>query len=118
MLDVESCRRRQLHLGSNFSHQNGLQNLPPNWGLENANKKETNRIHESVAPNWEPKLTSKRGVDIAAFWAEALAGLARFAKVHFVAISMMLGMEKQSESFLYIATYSGGTLTWSSSAFS
>ena len=40
MLDVESCRRRQLHLGSNFGPQNGLQNLPQNWRLENANKKE------------------------------------------------------------------------------
>ena len=29
-------RRHQLHLGSNFSPQNGPQNLPQNWGLENA----------------------------------------------------------------------------------
>ena len=36
MLDVESCRRRQLHLGSNFSPQNGPQNLPPNWGAGRA----------------------------------------------------------------------------------
>ena len=63
MLDVESGRRRQLHLGSYFGPQNGPQNLPQNWGLENAKKKETNGI-ENVAPNWEPKLTSKRGLTL------------------------------------------------------
>ena len=93
--------------GSNFSPQNGPQNLPQNWGLENANKKETDGIHENVAPNWEPKLTSKRGVDIAAcFLAEALAGLVRFAKGPFCGYQHDAW---KGVSVVLFATYSEGT---------
>ena len=62
--------------------------------MENANKKETNRIYENVAPNWEPKLTSKRGVEIAAFGRKRQRAWCSSQTVHFVAISMMLGREK------------------------
>ena len=73
---------------------------------QNANKKETNGIHENVAPNWEPKLTSKRGVDIAAFGRKRKRAWCGYQHDSWKG-------KKQSASFLYIATYSGGTLTWS-----